>query len=153
MFPTLLIRFVAIVVICGFFAACSKNRPEYCSSLDTIASDLKAQKELIRWVDGHLDEVLLLDEFLYGGGVVPGEYRIPDKGIDWEVIGMDVGIAQIRIITKAALEKEPILSVSFSELSRQSILVKLPDSDSFGIKNIDALKIINNRIAVYCNIQ
>lgn len=64
---------------------------------------------------------------------------------------MDDSLAQLRIVTGAMLEREPVLSVSFSEYSRQSVLVKHRGSDTFGIKDKENLHVLSDRVAVYCN--
>lgn len=144
-------NFCIFVFVLLISSGCSgKNDVQSCEQLLDIASSREVQEKLISWVDSYSWNTLSDNDFSYGGGVIPGQYRIPDMGFDWSLLKMDKTIGQIRVVTAAALEKGPLLSVSFAEVSRQSVLIRHADSETFGIKDKDHLFMINDRVAIYC---
>lgn len=121
-----------------------------CDRLFTVTKKIEVENALLAWVDASLDSSLALNDYKYGGGVFPGEYSIPDVGFNWDLLGMDTNVAGIRIVTGAALAKEPVQSVSFAEMSRISVIVRKKSSNGFGIKDVENLKKVTNRVAIYC---
>ena len=145
-------RYSITVLLYFFLVGCSKDiEVSDCKDLLAISSLSNVQDKLVVWVDNYSWGSLSTNDFSYGGGVVPGQYRIPDNGFDWGMLEMDQNLGQLRIVTGATLEKEPVLSVSFAEYSRQSVLVKHKGSDTFGIKDTENLHVLSDRVAVYCN--
>jgi len=146
-----IVRCCALICICFVLAGCSEDvEVRDCDDLRAIVSLSKVQDKLVAWADKYPWSSLADKDYSYGGGVVPGQYRIPDAKFDWNLLKMDKKLAQIRVITSSTLEIKPVLSISFSEYSRRSVLIKNKNSDTFGIKDKEHLYMISERVAVYC---
>ena len=147
-----IVSFLCLGLIFQFWISWSSA--EYCDGLKVKSIDPTVKALLVRWTEEYvIDERLVLDsnKFIVGGGMQPGRYlyRIP---VPWEKIGFDKR-SQVRIVSEYGLSKSEYLTkidaIFFGERSRFGFLVKMPDSEGFGVEP-RFLNEISGRVAVYC---
>jgi hypothetical protein len=129
-----------------------------CYRLEGLAKDKKIQKTLLEWVGDNIDNSIFDASMLERStGIFPGEYKL--KGdfddFDWDLLGMDPTLAQVRIIAdrnaRGDFDFSDIQAVSFTDRSRVSIIVRTKKASSFGIRDEKYLTHITPSIAVYCS--
>lgn len=77
-------RYSITVLLSFFLVGCSKGiEVSDCKDLLAISSLSNVQERLVVWVDDYSRGSLSIHDFSYDGGVVSGQYRIPDIGFDW----------------------------------------------------------------------
>jgi len=131
-----------------------KSNDKYCNDIEAKFSDLDLQSYLIEWVDENIvGRKFLEDEIWTSGGIKPGYFWLPDSEVDWVKFNFWER-SQVRFIgpsydaNLSEIETE-IKSIFFAERSRKGVLVRMPDSTTFGV-NDSELRPISDRVAVYC---
>lgn len=147
-----------------------------CRRLKGIVGDAQLQDELIRWVDHDLESALtkwLKSGLIFSKTPVgrPGNSYISEPDFDFAVLGFptegpSVQSPQIRLVTwnhltphnpKSYVMPDQGLkflisvtrSVSFLQVSRVAILVRMLDAPDFGVDSEHIVK-LEGRLAVYC---
>lgn len=150
-------RVIAGLAAC-LVASCDFNARDdaYCEHLHKTAEDPKIREELESWVYQNVAERnLLRKDIEYHTRFVPGMYSF-DGNFDWELLGFDQQRAKVNLVGPSpgdftGNDVAHIKSVLFAERSRFGILVKLPESEDFGLgSDSQYLSAVASNISVLC---
>jgi len=124
-----------------------------CETLRSKAKNPDISKYLLSWFDSTIaGKELDQSNFLSGGGMVPGRYRMINPNVEWAELGLG-GKPQVRILSDRRLGDENyfsnIESVFAGRHSGFGYLVRANEESSFFLKG-DDIHQITNRISVIC---
>lgn len=129
--------------------ACGLSGEKYCDDLERRFSDPELQGYLIDWVDANVvGHTFSDDETSMGGGMVPGWHWLPYAVVDWDRLDFREQ-SQVRLVASSGPSAREAESIYFGERSRRGVLVRMPDSLAFGVKESE-LRPISDRVAIYC---
>jgi hypothetical protein len=125
---------------------CNHSDQNYCERLTSkLQREPQTRAVLLSWVQDNVERrVLNRQDVIFGGGMVPGAYRL-DRQFDWKLLDFRED-AQIRIIGDDYARPT---SIFFGERSRAGIIVRLRSSSNFGVPN-DAVVDLGDRVGIYC---
>lgn len=126
----------------------------YCETLMSTAQKPEVVAIMKKWAKKYVIENNKYSESDYrlGGGMWPGIYRL-DRKLDWASIDFSSN-SQMRFVGPKAGDLkngklDKIHSIYFGEKSRRGILLRMPDSNKFGVSE-RYLKYVSNDVAVVC---
>lgn len=124
-----------------------------CDILLSRLKDETVRKHLIEWVAQHVETADAADiRVISDTGRAPSGLHV-DMEFDWEILGFDPQLGQVRLIGPDWPFDEwsisDVQSVSFSDVTRAAILVKLSDRAKFGVEPRDITE-TSEEAAVYC---
>jgi hypothetical protein len=125
-----------------------------CGRFERMAKRQDVQIALEQWVTSNVDnKKVTLTDIVRSSGIYPGNYELKRK-FDWSFLDIDPQKGQVRIIPQrnehGEFDFSDIQSVSFTDRSRVSILVRTSTSRGYGIRDKEHLRLITPTIAVYC---
>ena len=146
-----------------------------CRHLKRIMDDEDVQNELVQWVDNDLERALQdwTNNGPYFGsatGGSPGTPYFKEHNFDLTLLGFtpesQFNWPKIRLVTwnpltphypQSSVDPDEGIeflmsvthSVSFTEVSRVALLVRMRSAESFGV-NVEHLRKVHGRLAVYC---
>jgi len=146
-----------------------------CRHLKRIIDDEDIQNELIRWVDNDLEQALqdwMINGPYFGSatGGSPGMPYFKKHDFDLTLLGFMqesyFNWPKIRLVTwntldphypKSGVDPDRGIeflisvtrSVSFTQVPRVALLVRMPSAEDFGVK-VEYLRKVHGRLAVYC---
>jgi hypothetical protein len=146
--------FLLIVILLGMFLLFKYQTTGQCSRFDEIAKRQDVQLTLEQWVSTNVDSnKITLADLERSSGIYPGNYSLKRK-FDWSLLNIDPQKGQVKIIVgrneKGEFDFSNIQSVSFTDRSRVSILVRTSISNSYGIRDKEHIRPITASVAVYC---
>lgn len=146
---------VQLLLIVAFLClgGCSNPRSE-CDEIRRIANDQAIRNHLTEWVAENIENTMPADlKLVAGGGRWPGFHSV-DLDFEWQKLNSPKTDWQIRVIGRLSDNPDELYheinAVSFGYRSRFGILVKISDSDSFGI-DPGRLEEINDNVAIVCD--
>ena len=139
---------LCVVILFHFTLVSCSNTASYCDRLAELVYEESVSKGLVTWVDGHLPEPLVeLSSLEGGGGMWPRLFRYP-KAYSRDSIGFGPD-SQVRVVGKVSGDRFEIQSVYFGERTRQGLLVRQKQSETFGVPSQD-IAVSLGRVAVVC---
>jgi len=159
-FKAILILLVSLLIL--FFGAkvvVDYNTTGQCERLEKLVrnNELDIQKVLTDWVEDNIENANFTNnDITSASGRAPGHYRLLQNSFDWKLLSMDPEDGQIRILGSikrtGEIDVDNIQSVSFSDRSRVSVLVRTASSDDFGVFNLNKefVRPVTPLVAIYC---
>ncbi|MEJ2407477.1 MAG: hypothetical protein P8171_25065 [Candidatus Thiodiazotropha sp.] len=125
-----------------------------CGRFEGMAKKRDVQLALERWVKSNVESKKInLTNLIRSSGIYPGYYEL-NKEFDWGLLGIDPEKGQVRLIPgrnkHGEFDLSDIQSVSFTDRSRVSVLVRISTSRNYGIRDIKHITQITSSIAIYC---
>jgi hypothetical protein len=119
-----------------------------------MAKKRVVQIALEHWVQTNVEsKKIKLTDLIRSSGISPGYYEL-NKEFDWGLLDIDPERGQVRLIPgrneQGEFDFANIQSVSFTDRSRVSILVRTSTSHNYGVRDIEHITQITSSIAIYC---
>lgn len=138
-------RFTFLMALFMLTISACDDLHDYCSGLRELGEDEEVQIWLRKQIDTYVvNREITADDILSGGGMVPGTYWLL-ADLDWGRLNFE-NAGQMRLIGDSLSN---IDAVFFGERSRQGLMVKMPNSQTFGLAE-DSISLINDDIAMIC---
>jgi hypothetical protein len=143
-----------LVILFALFLVFKNETTGQCARFEEMARRQNVQTALEYWVNSNVDDTKIdVSELIRSSGISPGYYEL-NRQFDWRLLDIDPDKGQVRVILarneRGDFDFNDIQSVSFTDRSRVSILVRTSKSRSYGILDKKYLTKVSPSIAVYC---
>ncbi|GAA6166527.1 hypothetical protein [Sessilibacter corallicola] len=117
--------FLSPIII--LMASCD-SKFQNCKSLVTSINDPEIYQNISSWINDELEQKLENIEYETTAGVYPGDYKILNPKLSFDVLGMNPDYAAIRLVVNKREKNLKITNINYisiAEVSRRSILYKI----------------------------